>query len=379
MGQHCPREPLTEAVGALLPLCGDKTTPILQNILIEPGRGENGSELTLTAMRENAIRAVRRVPVQSDSGGAPMLLPAKRLMDVLRALPGDTAELKPMKGKVRIISAGSQFDLQAGDPADYPAWAPLPTGDERSVTVNSTQLSECLQHAMRACEAEGARYAFHCVGIDLNSCDGQAIKLFSTDGRQLVIRAMTVSHNNGAALGEYDSEQVCKIPLPACKAIVGLLGEEVPVTMSMTDKTFSITAHDMMCHGTAGSGRLPNYRSIVASARRFIASMNPPDVSRACRLAATVTTITERGALFRFRDNQLQIQAAAADVGDADVSCLVSTDQEFETRLDLRYLIGALQSMPQTESVTWLQEDSDSALAIVADGRFHMLMPLVNS
>lgn len=379
MGIHCSKEPLAAALGALLPLCGDKTTPILQNILIEPARGENGYELTLTAMRENAIRAVRRIPARSDGHGEPMLLPAKRLMDVLRALPGDDAELRSLKGKVRLVSGGSQFDLQASDPADYPAWQPLPTGDERSVTVNSTQLSECLQHAMRVCDDEGARYSFHCVGIDMNSCDGQVIKLFATDGRQLVIRAMTVSHNNGAMLGEYDSEKVCKIPLPSCKAIVGLLGTEVAVTMSMTSTAFRVSTRDMMCHGTAGSGRLPNYRSIVERARRFIASLNPPDVSRACRQAATVTTIIERGALFRFRDNQLQIQAVTADVGDADVSCLVSTDQEFETRLDLRYMIGALQSMPQNESVTWLQEDADSALAIVSDGRFHMLMPLVQT
>lgn len=379
MAIYCPKEPLAEVVSSLLPLCGDKTTPVLQNILVETERGADDAAITLTAMRENAIRAVRRIPVRIDGNSPPMLLPAKRLSDVLRALPGDDAELRPMKRAVRIISGGSQFDLQAGDPADYPPWKPPENDDERSVTVNSTQLSESLQHAMKACEVEGARYAFHCVGVDLNSYDGAAIKLFATDGRQLVIRALAVSHNDGMAQREYDSDKVCKIPLPACKAIVGLLEPQVPVTMRMSGTAFSVSTRDMMCNGIAGSGRLPDYRNIIVRARRSIASLSPPDVSRACRLAATVTTLTERGAMFRFKDNELQIQAAAADVGDADVSCLVATGEEFETRLDLRYMIGALQSMPQNEMVTWLQENSESALAIVADGRFHMLMPLVQT
>src|SRR4249919_2860464 len=127
-----------------------------------------------------------RVPLEAavEADGV-AVLPARLLLDVVRALPSDsvTLQLRSAEQDVEITSGGATFHIRTLRAEDFP---PLPEPDrETSVEVPAAAFVETIQTVARAASRDETRPVL--TGI-LVSASGQELQMVATDSYRLSVK-----------------------------------------------------------------------------------------------------------------------------------------------------------------------------------------------
>jgi DNA polymerase-3 subunit beta len=160
------------------------TIPILANVLIEA----NGDEVRLLATDlEVALRS--RCPAQVEKSGS-LTLPAKKLYEILRALPETDVRIEEDKNGVKL--AADRFDsrMQTLPREDFP---PLPSGSGTArATLPRAALKEMVAKTHFAITGEDTRFFLNGAKFILKS---DSLTMVATDGHRLAL--VEVMHNVG--------------------------------------------------------------------------------------------------------------------------------------------------------------------------------------
>lgn len=159
------------------------TLPILECILFE--QEEDRLRLSATDLE---ISIVQAVDVQFETNGtaetARVAVPAKRLLDTLRALP-DLPVTFTAGGDFEIVLETDQgrYKMVGQDGADYPALPELGGDDQRTIEVESALLSRAIAKTSFAVSKDALRPAMMGVYFQIGADEGRAV---ATDGHRLV-------------------------------------------------------------------------------------------------------------------------------------------------------------------------------------------------
>src|SRR5499427_1295464 len=129
------------------------TLPILSNVLIE----QTGSNLSFLAT-DIEIQITARTPLQATGDTKAITVGARKLVDILRALPeGADLSLQPQDKRLQVRAGKSRFTLQTLPAEDFPRLA-KPAGDVARFAVPQKALRRLLGLVQYAMAQQDIRY-----------------------------------------------------------------------------------------------------------------------------------------------------------------------------------------------------------------------------
>lgn len=158
------------------------TLPILECILFE----QDGDALRLSAT-DLEISIVQRLPVQFESNGhaasaSRVAVPAKRLLDTLRALPDLPLQFTSDEGfNIELKTDQGRYKMVGYDGADYPALPEL--SEEQQIKTDGELLRRAHQKTSFAVSKDALRPAMMGIYFQIHEDAGRAV---ATDGHRLV-------------------------------------------------------------------------------------------------------------------------------------------------------------------------------------------------
>lgn len=285
-----------------------------------------------------------RVPLQADiDRPGEVVLPARLLLDVARALPSEKVsfELRTAEQDVELISGSATFHLRTLRVEDFPA-LPTPADDAR-VVLPSDAFVQTIARVARSASKDETRPIL--TGI-LMSASERELRMVATDSYRLSVKQTTLESPLQGTLE-------ANVPARALQELVRIAQQsesaEIAVSVGQNQVVFELD-------GTTLSSRLldgqfPNYRQLLPESVEHelrIATAELTEVVRRISLLAQKNTPLRLG----FREGELTVSAQTPDVGEASEAIPVPFHGEpFEIGFNPEFLRDGLESLESDELV----------------------------
>jgi DNA polymerase-3 subunit beta len=285
-----------------------------------------------------------RVPLAADVELAgEVVLPARLLLDVVRALPAEqlTMALRPAEQDVELVCGGSTFHLRTLRAEDFPA-LPAAAGGER-VTLPLETFVRTVEQVARSASRDETRPVL--TGI-LIAASGRELRMVATDSYRLSIkRAELEQPLTGTIEANVPSRALQELARIAQQS----QGAELTASAGQNQVVFELDG--TVLSSRVIDGQFPNYRQLI-----------PESVEHELRLATTelvdvvrrVSLLAQKNAPVRlaFGEGELTVSAKTPDVGEASETLPVPFHGEpFEIGFNPEFLRDGLESVGTEELV----------------------------
>lgn len=245
---RCERDVLGEALGAAARAVSSRggSLPVLSGVRLDL----HGDELTLTGSDLDLTISVT-IPVAAEGSGV-IVLPARLVSEIVRALEPGAVEIESEESEVRITAGRSQFSVRLMPAEEFPQ---LPEPSDGGVTLTAEQFSEALRQVVPAASADDARPIL--TGVLLTS-EGDGLRLVATDSYRLAIRDLP-----GASVLE-EGQRVL-VPSRALSELQKLLGDAEEITLRLGERDASFELDGVRLTTRLIEGEFPNYQSLIPS------------------------------------------------------------------------------------------------------------------
>lgn len=374
------REQLLDAFGAVSAAVPSRTPkPVLMNVKLRAT--PEGSTLMATDLEVSIAR--RLLGVKADAPGE-VLLPAARVLQILRACPDDDEllfEVEPDGSLLGIRGRRAAFRLPHEDPTlfpDPPADLPGP-----GLRVAPDALRLAIRRTTPFTDPDSTRYALAGVLFEPRPDDPTTLDVVATDGRRMAHQVVTVEPEAGATL-----ETSPVVPAKALRLIERNLGDDAgDVVLHATGQGVAVRSGRSVIHCRLVEGRFPNWRAVLPKSFAHRVPFAEAGVLLAAAEQARVMTSKEsRGIDLEFRPGDLagrnlRLSATTADVGESgvDVPLDAGPDATLALSLDGAYLVEALKAIGDRTPTLMELIDRKSAVVLRADdggGYEVVIMPL---
>ena len=314
------------------------TLPILENILFELSK--NTLRLAATDL-EVSMSATLDVKGSTDGKIA---VPAKRLMETIRALPdiqlSFSADLS--NNKIKMITETGEYALVGEASDEFPA-VPQLKGEEK-ITFEGEMLRKMIQRTIFSVSVDELRPAMTGVLLQLSSKDLRAV---ATDGHRLV----RITYN-GLAQAKSKKEASVIIPAKALNLVnKAIEGGDATVQLDPSHVQFSIG-------NTTLTSRLidenyPNYESVIPLDNEKALTISRDLLLASVRRVALYSNMTTRQIRFSMKKNELRVAAEDIDFGGEakeKVACEYK-DDEMEIGFNSSYVVDLLSHIDADEIV----------------------------
>lgn len=306
---------------------GRHAKPILGNVLIGNG---------LVSGTNLEIRIDREIGEHCE----PMLLPADRLLAILRSChPTDNVTLTHKGSSVTVKAGRGSWTLPSEDPAEYPTWEP--TGLEPVCRLPADQFVRAVRAVSYAADSESSRFALGAVLIDVVRGDDPTF--VATDGRRL--SAVETSNDQ-----DTDTSRTL-VPAHAIRIAATLAeGSEGTVQIDAGKGEAVITCDGATITARLVDGNFPEWRDVFPEESCAPAVIDRSELLAATRAAAVVTSEQSLGVDYQFDGKGLTLTASSSEYGESKVKCSVETAGGCETvKLNPSYVRDYLASLPADE------------------------------
>jgi DNA polymerase III subunit beta len=328
--------------------------------------GPGGIELRATDMEIGL-----RVPLEGEvvrEGSA--VLPARLLVDVVRALPGSTVsvELRPAEQDVELKGGNATFHIRTLRLEDFP---PFPDADEgEQVSVPAEAFVATIAKVVRSASRDETRPVL--TGI-LVSAQGSELRMVATDSYRLAVKETALE----SPLEGTIEANVPNRALTELTRIVGASdGEPLQVSVRTNQVVFGVG-------GTVLSSRLidgqfPNYRQLLPDAYEHELRLAAGEVTDVVR---RISLLAQKNAPLRlaFAEGELTVSARTPDIGEASETIPVPFSGEpLEIGFNPDFLRDGLESVDSGDVLLKLISPLRPGLLSAADGSgfVYLLMPI---
>jgi DNA polymerase-3 subunit beta len=312
-----------------------------------------------------------RVPLDGEvvrEGAA--VLPARLLVDVVRALPGDgvTIELRPAEQDVEIKGGNATFHIRTLRLEDFP---PFPEAEDgATVAVPSKAFVETVAKVARSASRDETRPVL--TGI-LVSAAGDELRMVATDSYRLAVKETKLE-------APLDGTVEANVPARALQELTRIVGasegEDLAVSVRTNQVVFEVG-------GTVLSSRLidgqfPNYRQLLPDAYEHELRLAAGEVTDVVR---RIALLAQKNAPLRlaFAEGELTVSARTPDIGEASESVPVPFQGEpLEIGFNPDFLRDGLESVDSGDVLLKLISPLRPGLLSAADGSgfLYLLMPI---
>jgi DNA polymerase-3 subunit beta len=324
------------------------TLPILSNVLIE----QTGQNLSFLAT-DIEIQITARTALSAGSEAKAITVGARKLVDILRALP-DGADLSLQQQEKRLlVKAGkSRFTLQTLPAEDFPRLA-KPAGEAARFSLSQKALRRLLGLVQYAMAQQDIRYYLN--GLLMVVEDGQ-LKLVATDGHRLAYAATALS-------GGLPRQEVI-VPRKTVIELSKLLAEsdeEVNVEVSATQAAFRFGSIELV--SKLIDGKFPDYTRVIPTGHKNRLQIGREALRQALQRAAILSNEKFRGVRWVLSDGSLKIVSSNAEQEEAheEVEIKYSGDG-LDIGFNVNYLLDVLNNVSGENIECAFGDASSSAL-----------------
>jgi DNA polymerase III subunit beta len=325
------------------------TLPILSNVLVE----RSGEALSFLAT-DIEIQITARSGVLAAAEGRPVTVGARKLLDILRALPDGAEVALQHQDKRLVVRAGkSRFTLQTLAAEDFPRLA-KPAGESARFELEQKALRRVLALVQYAMAQQDIRYYLN--GLLMVIEDGM-LKLVATDGHRLAYAPLK--------LGAQLPRQEVIIPRKTVLELGKLLADSdalVKVEVGATQAAFSFGTVDLV--SKLIDGKFPDYTRVIPTSHKNRLQAEREPLRQALLRAAILSNEKFRGVRWVLADGSLKIVSSNAEQEEAHEELEVSySGDALDIGFNVNYLLDVLNNVPG-ESIECAFGDAASSALI---------------
>ncbi len=339
-----------------------QTLPILANILVR----KDGEHVSFTATDlELQIRTSAAIGAGKDA--AATTVAARKLVDILRALPESDVQLALANKKLSVASGKSRFNLQTLAAEEFPTVAQAEfTAD---FTLPAATLKYLLSMVHFAMAQQDIRYYLN--GM-LLVVDGTTVRAVATDGHRL---ALCEVQKDGAS-----PKIEAIIPRKTILELARLLPDsEDPVRVQMAATQVKFSFGDIELISKLVEGKFPDYQRVVPAANSKVFVIGREDLMHALQRAAILTTDKFKGVRLVLATGALKINSTNADQEDAQEELEIDyTGDALDIGFNVNYLLDVLLNVKGEQLKFALGDALGSALMTLpeSDKFKYVVMPM---
>ncbi|MDR0588239.1 MAG: DNA polymerase III subunit beta [Burkholderiales bacterium] len=339
------------------------TLAVLSNVLLET----KDNRLWMTAMdMELQISAYRELKTEDEEAAT---VSARKLQDLLRALPEDASISVETKGNKISVKAGrSRFNLQTLPAQDFPRLASHQE-NEIKFTLTQKNLKALIKQVEFAMAQQDIR--FYLNGM-LWVIHESTLQLVATDGHRLAWGKLPVE-------GNFAKQEVI-LPRKAVTELSKLLSdadETIEVAIQQNQVRFSFGAIEII--SKVIDGKFPDFTRVIPSGYTKHIELNRQVLLDALQRAAVLSNEKVRGVHLMFSKNELKIVCNNNEQEEAEEQLEVAYEaEELSIGFNITYLLDALQRLNADKIIVSLDRPENSALITVPDNENYkyVVMPM---
>jgi DNA polymerase-3 subunit beta len=340
-----------------------QTLPVLANLLVVVASGQ----LSLTGT-DLEVEMVARCAVD-DAGDGEATIPARKLFDIVRALPDGSKVTVSQSGDRITVQAGrSRFTLASLPANDFPSIDAVEVSER--VSVPEAALKELIERTAFAMAQQDVRYYLNGLLFDLAE---RRLRCVATDGHRLALCE--------AGLDEtVQTKRQIIVPRKGVQELQRLLeGGDRVLALEMDRNHIRVRRDDVTFTSKLIDGRFPDYEAVIPIGADREVRIDREILRAALQRAAILSNEKYRGVRIEVSPGQLKINAHNPEQEEAQ------EEVEAETKVDglavgfnVNYLLDALSALRDETVVLALRDANSSALVREATNERsrHVVMPL---
>jgi DNA polymerase-3 subunit beta len=311
-----------------------------------------------------------RVPLEAEIvRDGVVVLPARLLLDVVRALPAQAVslELRGAENDVELVSGNANFHIRTLRAEDFP---PFPEPDpESTVTVPADAFVATALKVAGSASRDETRPVL--TGI-LVSASGRELRMVATDSYRLSVKETTLE-------AELSSAFEVNVPARALQELARLTHEEdASLGISVRQNQVLFEVGRSVLSSRLIDGQFPNYSQLLPESFEHelrIAGNELTDVVR------RISLLAQKNAPLRlaFAPGELTVSAETPDVGEARESLPVAFQGEpLEIGFNPEFLRAGLEAIEDGDVLLKLISPLRPGLIEAADesGFLYLIMPI---
>jgi DNA polymerase III subunit beta len=323
--------------------------PILANILFSA----SGDLLRITAS-DMEVELVSSIKLESP-GKVEITLPARKLLDICRALPEDaTIRIKTAGDKVQILSGKSRFSLSTLPSHEYPIIDMQEPAAEFTITQEA--LKDLLEKTAFSMAQQDVRYYLNGLLLELTLT---GIRAVATDGHRLALRELEIP---------MQIKEKLQIIVPR-KGVVELIkhleNKNEEITVQITGNHMRVMFADLVFTSKLIDGKFPDYDRVVPEIGDAIVLADRELLKQSLTRASILSNEKYRGIRILLEKNKLRALAHNPEQEEAEEEVEIQYDgAEMEIGFNVSYLLDAL-AIIKTEKVRISVKDPNSSCLLL--------------
>jgi DNA polymerase-3 subunit beta len=340
-----------------------QTLPILANILVR----KDGERVSFTAT-DLELQIQTSAPIGAGKDVSATTVAARKLVDILRALPDAEVQLSLTNKKLAVASGRSRFNLQTLAAEEFPTVAQAEFTADFSLPAATLKYLLSMVHFAMA--QQDIRYYLNGMLLVI---DGAVVRAVATDGHRLAL--CEVAKDGGAS-----AKLEAIIPRKTILELSRLLPDSedaVRVQMAATQVKFSFG--DIELISKLVEGKFPDYQRVIPAANTKAFVIAREDLMHALQRAAILTTDKFKGVRLVLASGSLKINSTNADQEDAQEELEIDYSGDgLDIGFNVNYLLDVLLNVKGEQLKFSLGDALGSALMSLPDSeKFkYVVMPM---
>lgn len=249
-----------------------------------------------------------RVPLEGEVvREGSLVLPARLVVDVVRALPGAevSLELRPVEQDVEILGGSASFHIRTLRLEDFP---PFPEIDGEVVEVPGAAFVSTVNMVARSASRDETRPVL--TGI-LVSAAGDELRMVATDSYRLSVKETKL---DAPLAGSFEAN----VPARALQELTRIVQHESAETLNVSVRANQVVfaAGGIVLSSRLIDGQFPNYRQLLPDTYEHELRLAGGEIGEVVR---RISLLAQKNAPLRlaFTEGELTVSARTPDVGEA--------------------------------------------------------------
>jgi DNA polymerase-3 subunit beta len=343
------------------------TLPILANLLFK----KNGNAVSLVST-DIEIQITTHADFGVGSENLSTTVGARKLVDILRALPEGPLSLSLKDNKMVVQSGKSRFTLQTLAANEFPIMSES-TDVSASWEMSQKALKQLISQVHFAMAQQDIRYYLNGMLFVL---EGQRIIAVATDGHRLAYSHVDLEKS---PTGNGQKQEII-IPRKTILELQHLLEDsDEPVVVSLANNQVKFNFGSVELLSKLVEGKFPDFQRVIPKGQNNSLVVNREVLQSSLQRAAILTTDKFKGVRCMLSDNCLTIQSTNAEQEEAQEDIETEYDgDKIDIGFNVSYLLDVLANL-KNDSIQISLGDSNSSAVITLpeqEGFKYVVMPM---
>ncbi len=339
------------------------TLPILANLLI----AKQGAEVSFLST-DLELQITTRAGFGTGNEQASTTVAARKLLDILRAMPAGEVSLTLTDKRLTVQSGKSRFALQTLAADEFPTVAQAKDFGA-SLSVPQKNFKQLLGMVHFAMAQQDIRYYLN--GM-LLVVDGDQLMAVATDGHRLAYAS--------TALDESFPRQEVIVPRKTILELQRLLEDiDDPLKIEIAATQAKFTFGQVELVSKLVEGKFPDFQRVIPKGYKNAFTIGRDELQRSLQRAAILTSDKFKGVRCLISPGQMKILSTNADQEEAQEELEIAYDGDsLDIGFNVTYLLDALANLKVDTLQISLGDSTASALVTIPDNDTfkYVVMPM---